>query len=1272
MKKHRNCKKYHDHKKIVGGIVAAALAFTMVVGSQLGAVNPAQLATDMASDCSMAGGSWSASTNFCQMPSDSGTYTPPTNITCPDGSMVPNGTACPTTGGTGGTYYPPSNTSGTIWCNSLNRQATTTECNAADTANTGGTYWCPVLNMQATPAACAAAGTSGTTYPSTSGTNCGAGYWWNGTSCQLNSAQPACGSGQWWDSMTNTCKSSTTTTSCGSGQWWDPSTGSCKSSTTYSSPTGGAGSSYVTQPTCQSAAYFWSYSTNKCYTTQAEKTAAETAMSTANTYPTACPSGQWWNSMTNTCTSSTTNTYSGSTSGQYKTQATCTAAALFWGTKSNWCFNTQAEKTAGETAAGSTMTSGQNWSTTDNPALYKNDPAGCKAKGFYYDTGINDCFPSKESVSPTNTGTMDYDMYSNPTDSSKYMPPAVPFCAPPSYYDFMRQSCQTPMNTMTSTDFSKSFTQNFQDKGCAPWDTYCQSMMDKGDFDFEDEGDMFGQDWENAGCLSEKDAKRQKGEIKRDIQNLEQQLSVVDFSNASDLPAAVQAKSALDSIKSMNFEDSCEIGKAREILNTFQGDGGIQEAVNSANEIGNFRRELERIISEISQERKYRTSEKALAYLDKAEDAVEALRDNPPYNPDEPWKLWESFDPSCRRGGMGGFMPMNNGGFGGDMGGGSKGGSGFEFDPSSLGISSFSFGGSPFGGTSGGTGMNSVSGSGSPQFGPPMGGFQDPCSLEGLLKGGTPRGYLDAARRVDDEARQKKFEGNICDEAQNKIDQFEKMVESAAGKYAQEGRSIVAETNGFLGKCDGIKDKMKIVKVLEKSRKKAEVWMKKANIDTEEFEDDDGFSKGKMFQFGGVDQLMGDDLFSKIQSYIDSQVEKRLSEELPKLTQVFEERLSSIVAKLDQSIMDRITSIASSGSFEQITLDQLGGGVELASFVPEEFADTVNTQQDLTTELLQTSENIAQISEDAEKVVTELQEILTERTYPIAVLETVGEAVDQAETMANNGSDPSTVLEDAIQLIEGYSDADLNALQAAEGTWQFVDVDPETTKARDWYIPNVAEAFERGVATGTAVTVEVAGAEIEARKFEPGKTLNVAEGLTMITKSAGLEPVSSGDVSSEVDRLAGGSEWAAPYLQALANEIGIDEVRGSFESAGGAPSDPMDRANFAHVAVALYEDMGGTAAVDPESAIGHYQDFGQMDSTEKYDFAVAYDMGMITGANGGTLANFEATANRAEAAKMLSVFNEFAEHVEIFGASVAIGTPEGNTTAKPEEFVPEI
>ncbi|MEK7547800.1 MAG: hypothetical protein AAB540_02810, partial [Patescibacteria group bacterium] len=367
----------------------------------------------------------------------------------------------------------------------------------------------------------------------------------------------------------------------------------------------------------------------------------------------------------------------------------------------------------------------------------------------------------------------------------------------------------------------------------------------------------------------------------------------------------------------------------------------------------------------------------------------------------------------------------------------------------------------------------------------------------------------------------------------------------------------------------------------------------------------------------------------------------------------------------------RITSIASSGSFEDITLDQFGGVVELASFVPQEASDAVNTQQDLTTQMLQTSENIAQISEDAEKAVTDLQEVLTERTYPVVVLETVEDAVHQAETMANNGSDPSDVLEDAVQLIESYSDADLNALQAAEGTWQFVDVNPSTTADSNWYIPNVAEAFERGVATGTAVTVEVAGTEIEARNFEPGKTLNVAEGLTMITKSAGLEPVSEGDVSSEIKKLAGDSDWAAPYLQALANEIGVDELRGSFENAGGAPSDPMDRANFAHVAVALYEDMGGTTSANPESEIGHYEDYGQMTGMEQYDFAVAHEMGMITGADGGTTANFEATANRAEAAKMLSVFNEFAQQVEVFGGAVSIGTPEGNLTEE-EEFVPEI
>src|SRR3989338_7745852 len=63
-----------------------------------------------------------------------------------------------------------------------------------------------------------------------------------------------------------TTYSGTTGTSCGSGQWWDNMTNSCKSSTNYSGTTGtwsggtgGGGSTYVTQPTCQSAGFFLGY-----------------------------------------------------------------------------------------------------------------------------------------------------------------------------------------------------------------------------------------------------------------------------------------------------------------------------------------------------------------------------------------------------------------------------------------------------------------------------------------------------------------------------------------------------------------------------------------------------------------------------------------------------------------------------------------------------------------------------------------------------------------------------------------------------------------------------------------------------------------------------------------------------------------------------------------------------------------------------------------------------------------------------------------------------
>ncbi|MEK7547716.1 MAG: hypothetical protein AAB540_02385, partial [Patescibacteria group bacterium] len=268
MKKHGNCKKYHGHKKIVGGIVAAALAFTMVVGSQLGSYDSGQLSANI----TCPDGTSVPDGTTCP-------YTQPTNTYCPDGSMVPMGTTCPSTN------------TGSYTCPDGSSVPNGTPC--PQSGSTGGTIWCFALNRQATPEECGASGTT-----------------WTGTS--------------------------------------------------YSGTTGDAGSAYVTQPTCQSAAYFWSYSTNKCYTTQAEKTAAETAMgynygttsgqsysdtTSTYSYPAGtCSNGTSYPAGTGTppCGNMTTGTYSGSTSGQYQTQATCETAALFWGVKSNWCFNTQA------------------------------------------------------------------------------------------------------------------------------------------------------------------------------------------------------------------------------------------------------------------------------------------------------------------------------------------------------------------------------------------------------------------------------------------------------------------------------------------------------------------------------------------------------------------------------------------------------------------------------------------------------------------------------------------------------------------------------------------------------------------------------------------------------------------------------------------------------------------------------------------------------------------------------------------------------------------
>ncbi len=242
MSKHKQSPRSRHHKNIVGGILAAALALTIVVAAQLGGADTSQFAADMASDCFMAGGSWSASTNFCQMPG--GVYTAPvTDCASMGAGYWWNGTSCQSPAAAPITNY----TAPTM---------DTAQMQAGCVA--GGGTW---MGISAMPSCQMPTYTSGSS-------NCGAGFYWNGTACVSNtSTATTCSGGQYWNG--NACVSSTTGTSCPSGQWWVSAMNSCQSSTATVCPSGQ-----------------WMCGNGQCSVNNVCPTSGTTS---------SCGAGYWWN-----------------------------------------------------------------------------------------------------------------------------------------------------------------------------------------------------------------------------------------------------------------------------------------------------------------------------------------------------------------------------------------------------------------------------------------------------------------------------------------------------------------------------------------------------------------------------------------------------------------------------------------------------------------------------------------------------------------------------------------------------------------------------------------------------------------------------------------------------------------------------------------------------------------------------------------------------------------------------------------------------------------
>lgn len=385
MAKHKHNPRGRHHRNIVGGILAAALALTIVVAAQLGGADNSQFAA---------------------------------NITCPDGTSVPDGTMCPggSTGGTGGTGSGWTDCGAGYWWNGSSCQSSTSGTGGtatdtqmqADCVAAGGTW----QGTSSTPPCQMPGSTTGGT---AGGTNCGMGYYWNGASCQTSGGTGSttggtattCPSGQYWDMGTSTCKSTTTTT-CPSGQYFDWGTNTCKSSTStttnYAVDTVGA---CTTRYGMDGKVGVWNAATSTCSVPMYQPYGPP---GTGMGYPAGtCPNGTAYPASTTgfpPCGSMTTTTTppAGTEAWKQTTSTSCASAGYFWGTKTNYCYSTQLEKSNAE----GMMT------TTTQPTYQVETVDGCKNKGGTWNASSSTC-----TYGTTKYGTeMTGDQWKTPADTS--------------------------------------------------------------------------------------------------------------------------------------------------------------------------------------------------------------------------------------------------------------------------------------------------------------------------------------------------------------------------------------------------------------------------------------------------------------------------------------------------------------------------------------------------------------------------------------------------------------------------------------------------------------------------------------------------------------------------------------------------------------------------------------------------------------------------------------------------------------------------------------
>ncbi|MBL4694445.1 hypothetical protein JKY72_03695 [Candidatus Gracilibacteria bacterium] len=1116
-------------------------------------VDPAPV-YDPAADCSSTGGSWDGSICQFYMACPDGSQViapavcPEVMISCPDGSQVNEGSSCPVVDQTAPTNSDPYYST------------------AEGSCSTSGGYWNYSGNF------CDYNSTDNYGYTNDD-TYHNPGDYDNYTAPTVGDCDAAGGtwnaSGSWCDYSSST---STYEYHNGSGDFNDPNS-------------------------CDAAGFFWDFNTSYCNSGD-----ASTYNAPYNDYP-------------------------------VPTVGECDSAGGTWHAEGSWCeynygapydnydpandpYNNYPVPTVGECdAAGGTWHAQGSWCDYNYGAPYDNyDPANDPYNdGRYEDDRFrDDGFADDRYYDPSVDPYADYDRFDDRFYDDKYYEAqydthfADTQCGRDEFFDYAFQACQ-PMfraDDHFGDDYFDTFTHDSFE--CPEWDYWCkENQGNDGGFndDFFGTDDFFG----DSQCLDEREAKRQKFEIKQQIDEFERQFNYIEFDQASDLAVVGQASNLVSELKNIDLDDACALGRAWDGLSKIHDQGGIQEQLNNVQEITNFRRELDFVIQDATRELSYVDSTKAKGLLGRAIARAEELKANPPVNASEPWKIWESLDPECMRIPQFGVSGV---------------GIGFESDFGSFGPSA------------------------SPTPGGGFGGGDFGCTIEELISSNTPRGYLDAAFRTQDDERYEHFEANICADAGQKIAAFaDFIVPELTGASQAEGRDLVAKGERLLAKCESSQDKFKIMEHFEKLGQKAERLMSQTDVDLRaigleddhdydyDYDDDfGGFDDFNSFgDFGGVDSLMGSDLAAKIEALVNARVEEALSAATAKFEEMFISRLAEVAHAIDEKILAKVTSILA------VVTDEIKEGIsrniEFVTILPIEAQAIANQAIETNTEIIEKLETIKASNPDLERKIEQVQAIVTERPLPVAVLAEIDSITSQAETASRNGLDPETELDAIRDFMAGLSDDEINRLAASEGTQSFVDVTP----GKVWYDIVAQEAATLGVVNGTT-------GEDGFKELQPGKVLNAIEGLAMMGNAAEINEVPA---SEEVRRLVGDAAWAADRVQGIANAIGFDKVESLILESGGAGG-AMPRNVFADGAIALFESEAGSITADT-SRISYFSDYGDMDDDERHDFAIAHEMGMITGADGGTRANFDGEANRAEAAEMLTSLQENIESFDLTG-----------------------